>query len=41
MKDAQNDFSSEDEAKGMDVHFGVDGSNSCWITERGGESVIA
>jgi hypothetical protein len=28
MEEAQNDSSSENEAKGMDVHLGVEGSNS-------------
>jgi acetyl-CoA carboxylase carboxyltransferase component len=28
MEEAQNAFSSENEAKGMDVHLGVEGSNS-------------
>jgi hypothetical protein len=28
MEEAQNDFSSENEAKEMDVHLGVEGSNS-------------
>jgi hypothetical protein len=28
MEEAHNYFSSENEAKGMDVHLGVEGSNS-------------
>ena len=28
MEEARNDFSSENEAKGMDIHLGVEGSNS-------------
>ena len=28
MEEAQNVFSSENEAKGMDVHLGVEGSKS-------------
>ena len=28
MGDAQNVFSSKNEARGMDVHLGVEGSNS-------------
>jgi hypothetical protein len=28
IEEAQNDFSSENEAKGMDVHLGVEGLNS-------------
>ena len=28
MEGAHNAFSSENEARGMDVHLGVDGSNS-------------
>jgi hypothetical protein len=33
MEEAQNDFSSENEAKGMDVHLGVEGSKSNGLGE--------
>jgi hypothetical protein len=33
MEEAQNDFSSENEAKGMDFHLGFEGSNSNGLGE--------